>query len=211
MCTRALVTKFTPDGPRVSVACVGDNIGDDADFRTAIAACQEEQAAETAATSSGETAEPTPTESAGDDGESTPVDIGPLAWDADMTLRDGSSLTPSGDQWISITRTAGSDEFTASARVATTSVTDFFEIGECTTILEKTFSGSGTFDPDIPTRLVIPGEQFVDWQYPDCGGIAENDNTKPFDLIVQITETGISGGFEGFEFEADGRPVPVNG
>lgn len=219
ICTRALIDRFTPSGEHVSVECVGDKIGGEVDLRAAIDACvadeQRPDSTDDVASADDRTQPSTETSTEASrapsaDEPPAPTDIGPLGWSGDMTLTAGSSLQQLGPATVDITRTAGTNTFEIVFDATSTSVTDFFEIGECTTNLNKRYVGTGTFDPDVPDRIVFTGDQVVDWQYPDCSGIAENDNVRVGDqFFVQITATGLEGGFEGWTFSLSGVPVPL--
>ncbi len=217
MCTAALVDRLSPTGVYVPVACVGDRIEETGEIESATASCVEESPSEGADDEeAGDAATTTDAPPATAPAGAVPDDIGPLAWDGDLTLPDGSSLVPVGEQWISITRTDGTNDFEGAMEVATMGDHRFVVEGqidpvECTSVLTKRFSGTGAF-ADFPNQIVLAGELETDVEY-DCPvEVAETlDGTQPFQVLIVLTDTGIEGVFEGFEFELPGVPVPIPG
>jgi len=131
---------------------------------------------------------------------------GPLEWVGTFT-KDSEFVTQHGPGEFRMTREAGTDDFTLHAVAATIGSTTFFEIGECTLIIERSFDGTGTFGDAAGSYIDFEGELFTDWQYPDCSGITENDSRLMISVRVRIGDSLLFGFYQGHDFSIPG-PVP---
>lgn len=141
-----------------------------------------------------------------------------LEWSGDL-IWTSDNVAQAGPATITITRVAGTDDFTAEVDLATTSEHRFEPpTGRDPVICsdERTlrFEGSGTFALD-GSQLVLTGVETVELVYPDCPLDIANDGeitTTDRELRVVLADDALSGRWTYSEFLLAGpSPAPIGG
>jgi hypothetical protein len=131
-----------------------------------------------------------------------------LEWSSGMTLIIDGLDVYGPEPRITITRTPGTDEFALSVTAGRVGTVTFVDIGESSAVNINTFEGTGTFD-EYGLFLVFTGPLNTDTQFLCAVPELVGRNHDSWGVFIPITDIGLEGIFEGFEYSIPGVPIPI--